>query len=332
MQVLVTGGHGFIGRHLVERLLERGESVRVLFRGAGTPSVLAGLEVDVAHGDLRDAAALRRAVAGVDAIYHLAGLTRAVSRATMFDVNAGGTARLLAAARGSGRSPRFVYCSSTAARGPSPTPILRPGVAPGPALSWYGASKARAEDLIAAHAAGLPWVILRPTAVYGPGDRDFLTLFQSVARGLALVPGAPGATYSLVHAHDLAEALVVAAASPTTTGRTYAVAHAQTATMEQILAAAEAAIGRRTRRLTLPASALRLVGRSADLLSQCTGRASLLGTQRVVEVAARHWVCDPAPLTRDTGWEATRGLLEGFASTVAWYRAERLLPPPRGGR
>ncbi|MEZ6007140.1 MAG: NAD-dependent epimerase/dehydratase family protein [Planctomycetota bacterium] len=331
MRALVTGGHGFIGRHLVRRLRERGDEVRILYRRAGLPESLAAWDVEVARGDLRDSASIAAAVRDIDAVFHLGGLTRARTRAEMFDVNAGGTARLLAAARDGGRVDRFVYCSSTAARGPSPCPTPVPDADLPPALSWYGASKAHAEGLIARHAGPLPWVTVRPTAVYGPGDRDFLTLFRAVERGLALLPGGRGSVYSLVHADDVVEALLAVTDMPQARGRTYTVAHPELLTMEAIIEAAEAAVGRRARRLPVPASVLRLVGSVADLGTQLTGRASLLGSQRVVEVAARHWVCSADALAADTAWRPVHDVRSGFAQTVEAYRREGQLAARQPG-
>ncbi|MGE0192914.1 MAG: NAD-dependent epimerase/dehydratase family protein [Planctomycetota bacterium] len=332
MRALVTGGHGFIGRHLVGRLRERGVEVRVLYRRPGLPEGLAAWDVEVARGDLRDASSLVAAVRGVDAVFHLGGLTRARTRSEMFDVNAGGTARLLAAARRGGQVDRFVYCSSTAARGPSPRPRPVPEAELPPALSWYGASKARAEALLARHAGPLPWVAVRPTAVYGPGDRDFLTLFRAVERGVALLPGGPGAVYSLVHAQDVVDALLAVSDASAARARTYTVTHPELLSMDAIIGAAEAAVGRRARRVPVPAATLRLVGAVADLGTQLTGRASLLGSQRVVEVATRHWVCSAEALVADTSWRPRIDVRSGFADTVASYRLAGQLAPRASGR
>ncbi len=332
MRALVTGGHGFIGRHLVRRLRERGGVVRVLHRRPGIPPNLAAWDVEVATGDLRDASGLEAAVHDVDVVFHLAGLTRARTAAEMFDVNAGGTARLLAAMRRVRPTATFVYCSSTAARGPSPRPEPTPLDESPPPISTYGRSKARAEELIARHAGEVRWVVLRPTAVYGPGDRDFLALFQGIARGVALVPGRPGAMVSLIHADDVVGALLALADTPSAARATYAAAHPDIVSMEQVIAAAERAVGRHARRVAVPASVLRLVGRIADMATQATGRPSLYGSARVVEIAARHWVCSPEPLARATGWRARLDLVSGFEDTVAAYRAEGRLGPAASER
>ena len=326
MRVLVTGGHGFIGTHLIRLLLAEGAAVRCLYRRAGRPDALAGLDVEVVRGDVRGRDGLREAVRGVDEIYHLAGLTSALTARAMHQTNATGALHLLDAAEEAGLPGRFVLCSSLASVGPS-----RPGRpheegAVGEPLTWYGSSKRAAELLTLERADRLPVTIVRPPGVYGPRDTEFLTLFQSAARGLALMPGRPTKCYSLIHAADLAAALCAAARSESTRGGIYFAAHPEVVTLEDLVRAAEDAVGRRTRRLALPESFLHLFGRVGDLLSQWTGRSSVLGAQRMLEVATGDWVCSSEALARDTGWRARIGIAEGFSQTVAWYREQGLVP------
>ncbi len=322
MRVLVTGGHGFIGSHLVRLLLEDGSTVRCLHRGSGRPAPLADLDVEIVPGDLRRRAGLEAALAGVDEVYHLAGLTSSLTRQAMFETNAEGTRRLVEAARAAGVTGRFVLCSSSSVAGPAPAgAVLEESAACRP-LTWYAQSKLAGEDLAREHAGGMPLTILRPTGVYGPRDAAWLPLFRSAAAGLSLLAGDPTKRYSLVHAEDLARALVAAARAPATAGGTYFVAHPEVLTLLELTAAAEQAVGRQGRRLALPESLMRLLGRVVDLGSQLTGRSSVLGSQRMKEVAVGDWTCSPAALARDSGWEARIPLAEGFPATAAWYRAQ----------
>ncbi len=323
MRVLVTGGHGFVGQHLVRSLLGAGHAVSILYRHSGRPASLDGLDVEVVHGDLNDGRGLDAAVADRKRIFHLAGLTRSVTRSQMLRTNVDGTARLLAAARRSGFRGRFVFCSSLAACSPSldgtPLTELTATMAP---LTWYGESKRKAESLVRRCVGEFDTSIVRPPAVYGPGDRDFLTFFDSVAKGVALVPGRrTTALCSLIFAPDLAEALMAVGDSPATIGKTYFAAHPEIVSVDDMIRAAEASMGRRSRRLRLPTSLLRLTGKVTDLVTQITGRASLLGSQRIREVASAHWVCSPERVQRDTSWRASTPIARGFPETVAVYRA-----------
>lgn len=325
MRALVTGGHGFIGSHLVRRLLDGGTAVRCLYRRPGFPAVLAGLDVEVVRGDVRDPAGLAAAVAGVDEVHHLAGLTSSLTRRAMMRTNADGTRNLLDAAEQAGGVRRFVLCSSLAAVGPAPDGEALVESAPARPLTWYGASKLAAEEFVLARRERLPVTVLRPPAVYGPGDLAFLPFFRSAALGLTLVPGAPSKRYHMAYVEDLADALVAAAGSPATVGRVFFAAHPVPVTLAELIGAAEAAVGHRSLHLELPASFLRLTGRVTDLLSQLTGDPSMLGSQRMRELVVGDWVCSSRAIQEATGWRAAVGLEEGFRKTVAWYRERRLL-------
>ena len=325
MRVLVTGGHGFIGRHVVDALLAHGFRVRCLNRRPARPASLEGVDVEVVAGDLRAPDSLRAAVASCDHVVHLAGLTRALTRTAMRATNTDGTLALYDAAARAGLPGRFLYCSSQAAAGPAPTPEpIDEQQAADPALSWYGQSKRAAEVALLARRGGPRLAILRPPAVYGPRDTDFLTLFQAVSRGIVPVLGDPRTAYSLIYAGDLAAAFLRALEQDTAPGP-YFVTHPDVVTGEALVAAAEFAVGRSARRFVLPVSTLRVVGRMADLISQLSGRASLMGTQRMREVAARHWVCRGDAFEQAADWRAAVGLTEGFARTVAWYRETNAL-------
>ena len=325
MRALVTGGHGFIGSHLVRRLQAEGVAVRCLSRRPGIPPALEGLGVEIVPGDLRAATGLDAALAGVDEVYHLAGLTSSLSRAAMIETNVEGTRRLLEAAGTAGLPGRFVFCSSSSVAGPVPADAPATEATPCRPLTWYAESKLAAERVAREHMEALSVAILRPPAVYGPRDEAWLPLFQSAARGVALLAGRPDKRYSLIHAADLAGAFLAAAREPAAAGGTWFVAHPEIVTLEAIVTAAEAAVDRRTRRLAVPESLMRLLGRIVDLGSQWTGRSSVMGSQRMREVATGDWTCDPSAFEAATGWRAGTALTEGFAATAAWYRAEGLI-------
>ena len=325
MRALVTGGHGFIGSHLVRLLLAEGVAVRCLSRRPGVPPALAGLDVEIVAGDLRHPAGLAAALEGVDEVHHLAGLTSSLTREAMLETNAGGTRRLLEAARRAGLAGRFVLCSSSSVTGPVEPGEVADESTPCLPLTWYAQSKLAAERVAHEHMDDLPITILRPPGVYGPRDEAWLPLFRSAARGVSLVAGTPTKAYSLVYAPDLAAAFVAAARSPSTAGRTYFATHPEIVTLEALVAAAEEAVARRARRVAVPESFMRLLGTVVDLGSQFTGRSSVLGSQRMKEVATGDWTCDGAALEQATGWRAAVALPEGFAETAAWYRAQGLL-------
>jgi uncharacterized protein YbjT (DUF2867 family) len=181
----VTGGTGFVGHHLLDLAAQRGHSIRALTRRAQPLQT----RVEWIDGNLENRSALERLVEGSDAVIHIAGVINAPDRAGFEAGNVSGTLAMLAAATAAG-TRRFVHVSSLAAREPS--------------LSQYGASKARSEELV--EGSGLDWVIVRPPAVYGPGDREMLELFRMAKAGFILMP--PKGRLSLIHVRDLARLLL----------------------------------------------------------------------------------------------------------------------------
>lgn len=320
MRVLVTGGHGFVGSHLVEHLLRAGDTVRILYRRPGLPTSLAGREVEILRGDVRDPVAVRRAVEGVEEVHHLAALTRSRTAREMFETNVAATEVLADAAIASGGIRRLLFCSSLAAVGPSPDGHALDEASPPRPRTWYGESKLRAEALLRARAHALPITIVRPPAVYGPWDRDFLAVFRAAERGILPLLGDANPLYSFVFAPDLAEAMVAAARHPATVSRTFFVSHPERVWQRDFLLHVAGAVGRRGRLLRVPDSTLRLAAAASETLAQLQSRPPLLNRQRLRELAGRAYVCDAGAFGDATGWRARTGVAAGTRQTARWYR------------
>lgn len=318
MKALVTGGTGFVGRHLVEHLRAEGDDVTALVRSPSRAEPLASLGAALQQGDLHDHAALARATQGQDVIYHVAGAVAAPNEAAYLAGNRDGTANLVAAASAAG-TPRFVFVSSLAAAGPSDPGRPHSGeVAPHP-VTAYGRSKLAGEKVV--RASVLPWTILRPPAVYGPRDREnFLTVFKALRLGVAPVFGDGSTELSAVYAPDLAEALRAAGATDATIGGTYYPNHPEIVTSAELVRIIARAAGRSVRIIGLPEPIARgiltLTGGAARLL----GRTTILNPDKANEFYQSAWTGDPAELTRDTGWRARHDADAGFAATWQWYR------------
>ena len=341
MIALVTGSSGFVGSHVVEALAGAGWEVRRLVRpgspatGPELPAALAR-RVTVHVADYAVPAADPRALArtaadaldGVDAVFHLAGVTRRRTLAQFRGGNVAPTQALLDALAAQRRPPgRFVLVSSQAAAGPAREPD-RPRTeaeAPEP-VGAYGHSKREAERLVAAHPGGIAWTVVRPSAVYGPRDDDFLTVFRSAARGVALYPGPRDACLSLVYVGDLARALLLAAEARAAVGRTYFVAGEERVSWPAVYAAAAAAAGRRVRwAAAAPAWALGAAGVAGDAYAALTGRCPLVTREKTRLARPRWWCCSAARARVELGWRAEVGLGEGARRTYAWYRAQGMV-------
>lgn len=192
--IAVTGATGFIGQSICSQLLARNYSIRVLVRNRRKAPTHRLNRAEIIDGDLADKDSLFRLVSGADAVIHCAGTVRGATQAQFDVVNVDGTRNLLRAITASETGPRLLSISSLAAREPQ--------------LSFYAASKYRAEQLLKNEGGDIAWTILRPSAVYGPGDRELLPVFRLMARGIALTPGAPTARFSMLHVDDLSSAII----------------------------------------------------------------------------------------------------------------------------
>ncbi len=322
MRALVTGATGFVGGHVVEALAARGDAVTVLARSAARAAPLARFGVTVALGTLDDPPALAAAVGGAEVVYHLAGATAAATLADYLRVNADGTRRLLAAVRTSApHLARFVYVSSQAALGPSPAGARLAEDAPCRPVTPYGRSKLAGEEAVRG-AAGIPWTIVRPPAVYGPGDREFLTMFKMAQRGLAPVFGGGSQQLSLVCAPDLADAIVRAGTTTAAAGRTYHAAHPEAVTTRELVLAIGRALGRTPAILPIPGAVATPIVAAIGAVAAARGKPSVLNRDKMAEFLAPAWLLDAGAAERDLGWRARLDVAEGTRMTAAWYRRE----------
>lgn len=318
MRALVTGGTGFVGRHLIEALCEAGDTVTVLARTPAKAAGLGSLGVRIVEGDLSDRTRLRQAVADQDVIYHSAGLVAALDEAAFLAVNRDGTVRLLEAAAEMGR-PRFVFVSSLAAAGPTARGHRRRGDEPPTPISGYGRSKLAGEQAV--RAGPLPWTIVRPPGVYGPRDREFLRLFRAARYGVLPVFD-PGQELSLVHVRDLARALVLLGRVPGAEGGTFYPCHPEIVTSADLARAIGRSVGRAVRVLPLPRWMAHTALAIAALAARLTGGTTLLTPDKGNELFAPAWTCDPGGLERVTEgrWTAEYDLERGARHTADWYR------------
>lgn len=324
MRAVVTGGAGFIGSHLIEALVARGDDVVCVERPGASRRWLEGLGITYGDAGLGDVRSLAATFAGADVVFHLGGLTEARTPGDYYAVNTEGTARVFqAAAAHNGRAPRVILMSSLAALGPCRNgDRLSPDTVPYP-ISHYGHSKLLAEAVAHAFADRVPATILRPTSVYGPRERGVLKLFRLVRRGVALTVGSWQRQVSLVYVTDVVQALLRAAESDRAVRRTYCIAHPDPVTWREFAQAVGRALGREPVLISVPTPVAWAIAAAAEGLARLRGAAAILNRERLRELVQERWVCDPSRAARELGFAPQYALGRGVGETARWYREAR---------
>jgi nucleoside-diphosphate-sugar epimerase len=299
----LTGATGFLGRALCAVLSQRGWSLRVLAR----PDALPPEGAEVVLGRLADPQALERLGEGAGLVLHVAGLVKAPTPAGFAPVNVEGARRMAEAAARGAPDAHFVMVSSLSARAPY--------------LSAYAASKAAGEAAVREVLAPERLTIVRPPAIYGPGDRETLALFKAALRLPALPsPGPASARLALIHVDDAASQIAALAETPAA-GATWALADGRPEGYgwREIVGEVARAVGRRPRILPMPRTAILALGALGSLAGRL-GPAQIMTLGKARETLHGDWSVRPEELA--PGRPQPRfDLPAGLADSVAWYRA-----------
>ena len=259
------------------------------------------------RGSLSDRAALGRLVADCDSVIHCAGLTRGVTRAQFDRVNAGGAVACAEAAREAGVG-KFLLVSSLAAR--------EPGISP-----YAGSKRAGEEGVLGAAEDPMRVTIIRPPAVYGPGDTEMLALFRLMGRGLVPVFGSTDARFSLIYVEDLADAAVAWQRAPVAPAGILELDDGQPRGYgwSDLCAIVSAIIGRPVRQIRIPAAALALPAALNTAAGLFSGYDPMFSLGKLRELRHPDWVCRSAGREGIPGWSAKYRLAEGLLKTPGWW-------------
>lgn len=318
MKVLVTGATGFVGSHLTEALLREGAQVRALVRSRDHLRWIDGLEgVELCTGTLEDRTSLSRAVAGVEVIYHVAGVIKARHAAQYGKVNAQGTSNLLdAAEQAAPNLQRFVYVSSQAAAGPSTLDSPLDEEAPPEPITPYGASKLAGEQRVLQ--GRLPFTIVRPPAVYGPRDTELFQFFKLASQGVVPIPGFGVRKVSLIYVEDLVQGLLLAAGKERALGGTYFLKSGDHE-WSQIARGLKKVMGRGTA-VRVPVMVLWAAALLGEAAAGIMGKAAALNRHKARELTQRAWLCSIRRAEAEIDYAPQWPLDRGLERTAGWYR------------
>jgi len=317
--VLITGANGFVGARLCHQFLKEGFKVVAGVRETSDLSSLESLNVEHRYADITRPDSLPALVADVEYIVHNAGITKAKNKQRYFDINETGTASLFkAVSRANPSVKRIVYISSQAAAGPSKEGVPQiEECAPHPITS-YGRSKLAGEQAALSFAGSLPVVIVRPPGVYGPGDREIFTFFESIHKGIRPLLGDPNRRLNIVHVDDLARGVFLAATKETTSGAVYFIAEKESYTMGELISQLQQACGRKGFPLRLPTPLFRMLAAISETACRLVGATPMLTREKAAELLD-WWELSTEKAQKELGFESCIPFLQGARETYEWY-------------
>ena len=334
-RILITGASGFIGSHLISEALALGYEVWAAVRKDSDRKRLTAqgvhlLEVDYfdedqLFGALSSVAPLEEGAPQWHYVIHNAGITKTAHPEEFAEVNAEHTRRLLGALSRLALPPlRFVLMSSLSSYGAvagAPEPLR--ATHPQEPHTLYGRSKCLAEHYT--ERSGLPFTILLPTGVYGPGDKDYLMALQGIARGINAMSGCQTQYLTFVYGGDVARAALFVLTREEARGERYVVADGATYTDLEFGRMVQRLLGRKhVLHIRIPLPLVRLTCYVGSLSARLTGRVSPLNRDKYPILAQRNWRCDPSPLFA-LGFRPSMTLEQGLESTIADARERGLL-------
>lgn len=331
MRILVTGASGFIGSGLVSALAAQGHEVCALLRPSASMEFLKGIPFTRFVGDLRDQDSLNRACENIDVVFHLAGLTSAKSRSEYFKFNAEGTKNIGQAAL-KAKVKRFIYVSSLAAAGPSIGLAPKTEKDPDHPISMYGESKLRGELYLDELKGQLPFIVLRPSMVYGPRDRNVFLFFKSIQKNWMPILPSKSTTghkyYSAIHVDDLIQAMTHTLDAPEkcfAEGQRFLVSDGQIYTYERILSVIAQELKVKPIRFKVPGLLVSGLALAGTVVGKVLDKNLPFSQDKLKELTPDYWICSAQKAFDELHLKPKYNLDTGIPQTVTWYKVHAWL-------
>ena len=329
--ILITGASGFIGSFIVEEALRRDFEVWAAVRKSSSHQFLTDERIHFIELNLSSEEALRQQLAGhhFDYVVHAAGVTKCLDKQDFFRINTEGTKHLVRALLAL-QMPlrRFVYISSLsimgAIREQQPYEEIRESDTPQPNTE-YGRSKLEAEHYLESLGTRLPYIILRPTGVYGPREKDYFIMAKSIQQHSDFAVGFKRQDITFVYVTDVVQAVFLALEKGQT-GRKYFLSDGQVYQSTTFSNLIHEQLGRPWWiRITAPVWVLRIVTFCGEYVGQLTGKVTALNNDKYNILRQRNWRCDIQPAVQELGYEPKVQLAEGVSRTIKWYKDNKWL-------
>lgn len=323
MKILITGGNGFIGSHLIEQLLAQHHHIVCFRRKTSNLHWIENLPIELVSGDIADFPSLIQNISGFDSVYHLGGILRARRVEDYYKINVEGTRNLLEACRlNNPHLKRFIYISSQAAAGPSHDHSPRSETTPPNPVSHYGKSKLLAEQVVLDYRSYFPVTIIRPPAVYGPRDDDILQFFKYVKMGVKPVIGSAHKTVAVIYIYDLIRGILLAAEHPEAENELFFMADCHPYTWKDVYDTIARVMNKKALLICMPIPIVSMMATINETISRWLGRAAIFNQDKTDEMKQRDWLVDCSRAKQKLGFTAQTTLEQGFQATYDWYRAQ----------
>jgi dihydroflavonol-4-reductase len=321
MNTFVTGGTGFIGSHLIDALSSLSDmEIYALVRDLHKKKWLEGRDIHCLEGNLHRLPSLPD---GIDYVFHLAGTTKAHKSADYYTVNQEGSASLFKTLASLPRPPRkVVVLSSLAAAGPSESGQAVKETDPARPLTPYGRSKLAGEAEALKYKDSLPLVIVRVGAVFGPRDRDFVTYFRFIRRGIMPSFGSPRHLMSLCYVKDLAAGLIKCLEATTPSGTIFNLGDPQPYSWDDFGRASGRILGKSPRTVHFPLPVVYLIAYLTEIWSKISRRPNILDRHKIQEIRQDAWVADIGRAREVLGFRAEFSLESALEETITWYKEQ----------
>ncbi len=328
-RVLITGASGFVGGFIVEEILKHNFEVYAGVRKTSNRKYLSHPDIRFVEMDFADKEALKNLLQKVprfDYVVHAAGIIKTCDNNNFDTVNYHYTKNLTEALAETGKIPdKFLYISSLAAVGPGDENSLKPVALsdePHP-VTFYGKSKLKTEQLIQS-LENFPYLILRPTGVYGPREKDYYLAYKSIRQNIETYIGSKEQHLTFLHVADLAR-LVVTALKSEIVRKTYFVTDLQHYTAEQFNALIRKILNKKALVIVFPKFFVRMVVTVNERISCLFGKPVTLNSDKYKELICKNWLCEADEIVKDFGFRPQYDLEKGLRQTINWFKKEKML-------
>ncbi|MDH5761858.1 MAG: NAD-dependent epimerase/dehydratase family protein [Nitrospinota bacterium] len=320
---LVTGATGFIGSHLVDALLERGCEVHCIVRETSNLQWLDTSRVTLHTGDLHHPDTYKDCFAGVDYVFHSAGITRARNRHEYLHNNARACIPFYQSCIKHGRQIKgVVHVSSLAAVGPTPPEQKVDEDTPCHPLTYYGKSKLTGEEIALGYSSELPMVVLRPPVVYGEREVNFFSYLKAIKWHAAIKIGTTPRTLSLIYVKDLVSAMIRAAAAPDPVQNVFFTTDGHVYSWDDVAQSAMQAMGVRAQTLIIPVAVMGFAALISEFVAKMRDQTPLLDRQRLIDLRQSSWTASSDRFFSHYSFEPLFDLNQGLRQTCDWYKQQ----------